>query len=259
MIPFFRKIRQKLLTENKLSKYLLYAIGEIVLVVIGILIALSINNWNELRKETNLEQTYYCSLLKDMEQDVIQINQKTALNQSRIDSGNNLFELLMRESFTPNEVQNLVRASIEKSVSTFKPTIDTFEDLKSSGRLGLLKDQKLKKHLLYYYSLMDDYLKAINVNSENALKLFFDTEKNFLNYGWHYFPGVIKATDSTSMHFDEFVSDNYPSPILINRLRDETIFYMAANTRKSEIYSEMFVEINKMKNILSEKCNSKNR
>ena len=50
MIKFFRKIRQKLLSENKFSKYLVYAIGEIVLVVIGILIALQINNWNENRK-----------------------------------------------------------------------------------------------------------------------------------------------------------------------------------------------------------------
>ena len=50
MIKFFRKIRQKLLTENKFSKYLIYAIGEIILVVIGILIALQLNNWNELRK-----------------------------------------------------------------------------------------------------------------------------------------------------------------------------------------------------------------
>ncbi|MEH6779913.1 DUF6090 family protein, partial [Maribacter arcticus] len=51
MINFFRIIRQQLLAENKFSRYLLYAIGEIVLVVIGILIALSINNWNENRKQ----------------------------------------------------------------------------------------------------------------------------------------------------------------------------------------------------------------
>ncbi|MBT8293982.1 MAG: hypothetical protein KJN70_11965 [Eudoraea sp.] len=51
MIKFFRKIRQRLLTENKFSKYIMYAIGEIALVVIGILIALQVNNWNENRKE----------------------------------------------------------------------------------------------------------------------------------------------------------------------------------------------------------------
>ena len=47
MIKFFKKIRQKLLSENQFSKYLIYAVGEIILVVIGILIALQINNWNE--------------------------------------------------------------------------------------------------------------------------------------------------------------------------------------------------------------------
>jgi len=55
MIKFFRKIRQKMLTENKFSKYLLYAIGEIILVVIGILIALSINNWNQNSTRNKLE------------------------------------------------------------------------------------------------------------------------------------------------------------------------------------------------------------
>ena len=55
MIKFFRKIRQNLLMENKTGKYFKYAIGEIVLVVIGILIALSINNWNEMRK-SNIEE-----------------------------------------------------------------------------------------------------------------------------------------------------------------------------------------------------------
>ncbi len=60
MIKFFRHIRKRLLTENKLSKYLLYAIGEIVLVVIGILIALQINNWNTSKIESkNKEIDFY--------------------------------------------------------------------------------------------------------------------------------------------------------------------------------------------------------
>ncbi|SKB88672.1 DUF6090 family protein, partial [Maribacter arcticus] len=59
MIKFFRKIRQQLLTENKFSKYLLYAIGEIVLVMVGILLALQVNNWNELRKKEEAEIQLY--------------------------------------------------------------------------------------------------------------------------------------------------------------------------------------------------------
>jgi hypothetical protein len=58
MIKFFRKIRQKMLTENKFSNYLLYAFGEILLVVIGILIALQINNWNEINKNKSTESEY---------------------------------------------------------------------------------------------------------------------------------------------------------------------------------------------------------
>ncbi|NKI30946.1 hypothetical protein [Croceivirga thetidis] len=63
MIKFFRRIRQKLLTENKFSKYLLYAIGEIILVVIGILIALQINTWNQ-QKQTIAKERNYLSLIK---------------------------------------------------------------------------------------------------------------------------------------------------------------------------------------------------
>ncbi|WP_245962896.1 DUF6090 family protein, partial [Ulvibacter antarcticus] len=65
MIKFFRKIRQKMLIENKFSKYLIYAIGEIALVVIGILIALSLNNWNQKKSERNSETQYIFSLIED--------------------------------------------------------------------------------------------------------------------------------------------------------------------------------------------------
>jgi len=67
MIKFFRHIRKQLLTENKFSKYLLYAIGEIVLVVIGILIALQINNWNEFNKDRKQERKVLTELLTSLE------------------------------------------------------------------------------------------------------------------------------------------------------------------------------------------------
>ena len=65
MIKFFRKIRQNLLTEGKTGKYLKYAVGEVVLVVIGILIALQINNWNEAKKTLDKERVVLKSLNKD--------------------------------------------------------------------------------------------------------------------------------------------------------------------------------------------------
>ena len=73
MIKFFRKIRQKLLVENRFNKYLLYAIGEIILVVIGILIALQINNWNEEKKLEKEEKKIIKSLKKEITGNLIQL------------------------------------------------------------------------------------------------------------------------------------------------------------------------------------------
>ncbi|MCB0606018.1 MAG: hypothetical protein KDC25_14205, partial [Saprospiraceae bacterium] len=90
MIKFFRKIRQKLLTENKFSKYLIYAIGEIVLVVIGILIALGINNWNEQRKNRIAEIKLYETIIKSLESDFDDVE----VHLQRIDSA-----LVSQEAF----------------------------------------------------------------------------------------------------------------------------------------------------------------
>lgn len=71
MIKFFRKIRQNLLSEGKTGKYLKYAIGEIILVVIGILIALGINNWNNESKDIKLNKEYLSRIHRDIVQDTI--------------------------------------------------------------------------------------------------------------------------------------------------------------------------------------------
>ncbi len=75
MINFFRKIRKKLADDNKPLKYARYAIGEIVLVVIGILIALSINNWNETRKYLKIEIRYLNALKSEFAQNLVLANE----------------------------------------------------------------------------------------------------------------------------------------------------------------------------------------
>jgi hypothetical protein len=77
MIKFFRKIRQTLITENKFSKYLLYALDEIILVVLGILIAVQINNWNNNKKNKQKELSYISSFIEDVEL----VNSKNTLDQ----------------------------------------------------------------------------------------------------------------------------------------------------------------------------------
>ena len=81
MIKFFRKIRYDLLEKNKTGKYFKYAIGEIILVVIGILIALQINNWNESNKKNKLKTSYITSLIDDYTKDTIQLNNSINFNK----------------------------------------------------------------------------------------------------------------------------------------------------------------------------------
>ena len=82
MIKFFRKIRQKLLSENKFSKYLIYAIGEIILVVIGILIALSINNWNQKQQQKKVLNNIYATIKTDLQQDIKNIDNIVTSSES---------------------------------------------------------------------------------------------------------------------------------------------------------------------------------
>ena len=74
MIKFFRHIKRKLISENKFSKYLLYAVGEIILVVIGILIALQINNANEISKEKQQAIKYEQNIISELQSDLKMLN-----------------------------------------------------------------------------------------------------------------------------------------------------------------------------------------
>ena len=84
MLKFFRNIRKTLLQEGKTTNYLKYAIGEIILVVIGILIALQINNWNENRKEEENLQNYLVNLKEALNNDIISLESTITFNKTRL-------------------------------------------------------------------------------------------------------------------------------------------------------------------------------
>ena len=137
MIKFFRKIRQNLLTENKFSKYLLYAIGEIVLVVIGILIALGINNWNENNKLEELKQVYYQQILKDLKKDKVYINEKINLYNSRIEDYLNYLDSYKKPHLSTKEVlQNQFKLNFKTDNIRFQNS--TIQTLENTGNIKLI-------------------------------------------------------------------------------------------------------------------------
>jgi len=143
MIKFFRKIRQKLLTENKFSKYLIYSIGEIVLVVVGILIALQINNWNEGRKDRIQEQVLLEQLHREYNSNLIQLDEKIEIRKRVINACSKLFKSIDEpELFQTDSL--ITQTGALGTAATFDPIVN---DLISSGKLQLITNQRLKELL----------------------------------------------------------------------------------------------------------------
>ena len=143
MIKFFRKIRQNLLMENKTGTYFKYAIGEIILVVIGILIALSINNWNENRKNSNEEIAILQSLDKNL---ILAKKQSESLVSTEKDSKAVLLLVLGIDTITDkNSISDNIFKDAFWSLENNIPVINTYADLKNSNKLGLIKNQKIKE------------------------------------------------------------------------------------------------------------------
>lgn len=158
MIKFFRRIRQKLLTENKFSKYLLYAVGEIFLVVIGILIALQINNWNSNRLDREYEIKILNEILRNLETDLENINSKITLNEKFMDANSKVLRHLMDK--TPLTDSLKFSYSFLIGHGNFQPITVGYENLKSKG-IDIVQNDSLRYAIpkLYdfeYYYFVED-------------------------------------------------------------------------------------------------------
>lgn len=168
MIKFFRKFRQNLIKDNKVSKYLLYAIGEIILVVIGILIALQINNNNEANKERAKELHYLKNLKTDLLLNIENINTFIETRESKIKSANIVLEYYEGKPLTDlNDFNNnILNVYIWHK---FYQINNTFLELTNSGNLATLSNDSIKNGLLN----LDALYKELKGEEEHYR---FDTE-----------------------------------------------------------------------------------
>lgn len=141
--------------KNKTAKYLKYAVGEIILVVIGILIALQINTWNENLKNEKLETSYLSRISNDLDNDFLEFDDAIQLALER----NNRVLFLQEVIDNPELVQDSTDYFIESIVTagyTYIPVISnhSFEELKSSGQLALIQDEELRVLIAKYYDFV---------------------------------------------------------------------------------------------------------
>ncbi len=156
MLKFFRKIRHRLLSENQTGKYLKYAIGEIILVVIGILIALQINNWNERRKTNNKGKEYIQEIYKELKIEVSNID--LVLN-SLSNQYNGVEHVLSFFESENKEIKDTVQFTKSYWSTTrlfiVERDLNTFDKLKSSGQSIILRNDSLTNMLDRFYKNFD--------------------------------------------------------------------------------------------------------
>ena len=147
MIKLFKVVRQKLLSENKFSKYMIYAFGEIILVVIGILIALQINNWNEIRKTKEVEKEILYVLLEDLNSAKSYSAQYIENEQSYLDI---IEKILHNDSIKTVLNNNNTIEYFNKAFWDFEikiPVINTYSDLKNAGKIAIIQNDSIRDRL----------------------------------------------------------------------------------------------------------------
>lgn len=253
MVKFFRHIRQRLLSESKFSEYLLYAIGEIVLVVIGILIALQINTWKTEAENKGIEHEYYCQLVDDLELDKRQLVELSSKSKERIELG----KQLIKDLHTLKNDKDELLANFLKTAraNRFVPTKAAYTDLTSSGHLSLISDKELKKNLFEYYAELDNI--TIILQANNALRAGHMTDwDDVLEFGWQS-PGI-----SPGLELDDEIMDLLPknqwhldkNSTYFKKFQEVVFICIIISDRELELYNVILDNMNLLYQELEEAC-----
>jgi hypothetical protein len=182
-MKFFRTLRKRLLAENKTNRYLLYALGEILLVVVGILIALQINNWNEDRNDRFAERRYVNDLIEDLKNDSIMLHDIYTFLESKSRSKEKIAPILRGERVAIDSMPH--HFNMQWAVQDrFTPTTITIEELKNDGKLNIIRDTGLRRKIV---SLYNHYSKE-----EFAEDMFNQQNFNLMGVASNYFGNLLE-------------------------------------------------------------------
>ncbi|WP_191859362.1 DUF6090 family protein [Hanstruepera ponticola] len=235
MIKFFRHIRYNLMEKNKTGKYFKYAIGEIVLVVIGILIALQINNWNESNK-LKKEETLYLKRLKiDLEKDTHYYNISKERANLLINQNNLFLQKIYEVQNSIDECRELMNIPLwDSEYLTIQD--NTYRELVSSGKLNFISNPTLKEVMIDYYRLIEskaNYIKEFNEYSRELLANYVST-----------YPGTIKITRNPKEWTEIFNDRTF-------RMKDFEYLNDPSNSQFQSLEDLIMVYIDKHKNFIN--------
>ncbi|WP_445381219.1 DUF6090 family protein [Robiginitalea sp. IMCC43444] len=185
MLRFFRQIRQRLLTDNKISKYLLYAIGEILLVVIGILIALQVDDWTNKKELKAAEIQTYAVLLTSLRKDSLELVRIIDVQTKSLNAQNTILNSSAKElldEHSNREISELI-FDVHNGAYSFFPKYGTYNSLVSNKGIDLISSEKIKSDLIdlydYWCPRYENVDDVIDIKFHNVLFPFLQREVGF--------------------------------------------------------------------------------
>jgi hypothetical protein len=177
MLTFFKRIRQKLLSQNSFTKYVLYALGEILLVVIGILIALQVNDWNEQRKLAKKENVIIESLKAELQHNLAELKTDASSQEIYMEATWDVYGYI-QEHPTPVDSMYTDFYRMIGFNYTF-PKLSAYETLKA-GNLDIIRSAKIKELVTDIYESGYTRIKEKIDTRRNAARVLFPYyQKNF--------------------------------------------------------------------------------
>jgi len=247
MFKFFRHIRQGLLSQNKFSKYLLYAIGEIILVVIGILIALYINNWNNHRKERLEETQLLSNLRQEFKNNLDEVTFDHQINQKCL---NTLYYYLQADKtlFTPNEIDSI--SGVFSTFATFDAREGIIDEAIASGRLNLIQNDSLKNRISQWSGELNDLKEDASIRREHWINYLLPAirkhipARNLDKYAYrsdYSRDSVIKPITIPKEKYTQFVSSLEVDGIIMDHYLNQS--YVIINEDRITTYIKDIINI----------------
>lgn len=186
MIRIFRRTRQKLVGENKFRAYIFYIVGEIMIVMIGILLALKVNDWNENRVNLRQEQQYLERLFSELRRDSLKFSQEIEKYERNNLVITNFTRLLNEVSYVDSTLVFAAREYCEFGWYTpyFPSSTSTFQDLSNTGKINVIQNRELRGLLVELYASYDEIEANFIINQEwvNPIDAKFTADSDILKY-----------------------------------------------------------------------------
>jgi hypothetical protein len=244
MIKFFRKIRFDLMEKNKTGKYLKYAIGEIVLVVIGILIALSINNWNESRKDSISELTALKDLRQEFSKNTIVFKEH---HQFKINTTLKWVAFISKISDPNLTESNLTFRPTAIGVRTYNPSKSILNSILSTGKIDKVENDSLKYFLTDWNDILLDYMEDEARHLDFWDKEITVLERKLIPYRYYNVDSIdtLKNDFKSEIETKKLFLEAYSSLEYQNLLL-RNVYFLQENVRNGEHILKTYKLINQL-------------